>query len=273
MKKLFLLFLIMFSLNSYSQTTSSLGGSWSNSSSWTNGVPSCGTHSEIIIQRGTTIEIKNTVIDLSSCEIDIIIEGELSFDRRGNNNVSELLLGELSTITIDSGGIIAFSNKTDRYNLIKIFINGTEVWDGSDGDILNDGIINEASVDGSQNPLPVNLKYFKGYIIKNFIYFEWFTLSEVNNDYFELYKEDISLLRINGNGTTNISHRYMVKIEYEPGYYRLKQVDLDGNFIFYNYIYIGENNIEKNKFKYYNLQGVRIYDIEKCSPCIKILDE
>jgi len=49
--------------------------------------------------------------------------GIIEMERTGNSNISELLLGLYSTITIDTtGDIIAISSKNDRYYTIRIEI-------------------------------------------------------------------------------------------------------------------------------------------------------
>jgi hypothetical protein len=87
--------------------------------------------------------------------------------------------------------------------------------------------------------LPIEVSDFKAYLLENkTVQLHWETKSEVNNNYFILEKSTngkdfIDFLRIDGSGTTNVSHAYSV-IDQEPfsglSYYRLKQVDFDGQF-------------------------------------------
>jgi hypothetical protein len=248
----------------YGQTTTALGGSWNNAGSWDNGVPSCGSHTNIIIPNNTIIEIKNTTIDLSSCDVQIDLEGTLDFDRRGNGgNVAELLLGSNSSIVVQNGGVLAYSNKNSQYNTIKIIIGGTEVWDGTDGDILSDGIINGASVDGSQVPLPVELAYFKVEEVNNELCFRWKTYSEINNDYFIIQKLNndmfINLGYLTGYGTTNTEKYYEYTTELQEGYFRLVQVDFDGHKKYYDLVgfFFNHEQID-TEIQYYNLNGQKI---------------
>ena len=269
MKKYLLLFTaILISILTYSQTTTALGGSWENSTSWDNGVPSCGTHTNIVIPNNVIIEIKNTTIDLSSCDVQIVINGTLDFDRRGNTNVSELSLGSNSSITIQSGGMLAYSNKTNQYNTIKVLIGGIEVWDGSDGDITTDGIINAASNNGSQTPLPVELAYFKVEENNNKLLFKWKTYSEINNDYFIIEKlengKTITVGYLMGYGTTNTEKYYEYVTDLLEGYFRLTQVDFDGKTKSYDYVsfFLRQSN-ENTEVRYFNLNGKEISNLQR----------
>lgn len=84
--------------------------------------------------------------------------------------------------------------------------------------------------------LPVDLTYFKAERVDNRIELEWQTASEYINDYFELQAsvdgrafETINF--ITGNGTTNIKTTYnRTLIDSEYIFFRLKQVDYDGQF-------------------------------------------
>ncbi|MEM9848565.1 MAG: SdrD B-like domain-containing protein, partial [Bacteroidota bacterium] len=87
--------------------------------------------------------------------------------------------------------------------------------------------------------LPVELLSFKAQANKDHIDLVWVTASERNNSHFELERSEDGktfkqIARIEGNGTTieEISYAYedlevVANVTY---YYRLKQVDFDGNF-------------------------------------------
>ena len=91
--------------------------------------------------------------------------------------------------------------------------------------------------------LPVGLSHFT--IIRNEKneYYEcsWSTRSEKNNEYFELEKSSdginfIKITKIHGAGTTNKStdYRFIDKEVFpETTYYRLKQIDFNGDFKYY----------------------------------------
>ncbi len=88
--------------------------------------------------------------------------------------------------------------------------------------------------------LPVSLVNFTGQLVKDQVQLNWQTASEFNNDHFEIdHSADgihfSSIGNVKGNGTTAIPHDYKF-LDANPAngnnYYRLKQVDLDGNYTF-----------------------------------------
>jgi len=90
--------------------------------------------------------------------------------------------------------------------------------------------------------LPVSLLNFNANCINKNVKLNWHTESELNNDYFDVERSNdgnsyASLLRVNGNGTTNEPHQYFAYDE-QPlagtNYYRLKQVDFNGATTYYN---------------------------------------
>jgi len=95
-------------------------------------------------------------------------------------------------------------------------------------------------VSNDNNPLPVNLLSFTSSVIKNDVILKWSTLSEINNQGFNVQRKIdgvslrdwVNIGYVKGNGTTNQIHNYqftdknLQKGRYE---YRLKQVDYNGN--------------------------------------------
>ena len=110
------------------------------------------------------------------------------------------------------------------------------------GGVVNP-IIGGGSIGGSvtvcTRPLPVELKYFKVEMCKNNVCLNWATLTEINNDRFDLEKstdalvfEKIGVVKskaINGNSTTELLYDF---VDSNPSgtfiYYRLHQFDFDG---------------------------------------------
>jgi hypothetical protein len=90
---------------------------------------------------------------------------------------------------------------------------------------------------GNGSPLPVSLTYFKAVLENEKVNLSWQTLSELNNDYFEVEKTTDGnnftvVAKVNGAGNFNGVLNYAA-IDNSPAkgksYYRLKQVDFDGN--------------------------------------------
>ena len=102
--------------------------------------------------------------------------------------------------------------------------------------------------------LPITLIYFdfKYNKINGSININWSTGSEINNDYFQIEKSKngldfnpIGIIRGSGNSTITINYSYTDDDPILPiTYYRLKQVDYDGNFTYSKIIYCNPLNGE-----------------------------
>lgn len=97
---------------------------------------------------------------------------------------------------------------------------------------------------GTSGVVPVELTSFAANVVNNNVTLEWSTATETNNQGFELQRKagegDFQVFGfVNGNGTTTTPQSYsVVDKNLEPGtyYYRLKQIDFDGQFEFSNVI-------------------------------------
>jgi len=106
-------------------------------------------------------------------------------------------------------------------------------------------------------PLPVELVHFDGEYVQldRVNRLTWKTVSEHNNDYFELQKsydgmhyQTIDIIDGNGNSNEVIEYSYDDNnLGYETNYYRLRQVDFDGAFEYSNIIAIS-NNLDTDYF-------------------------
>lgn len=121
--------------------------------------------------------------------------------------------------------------------------------------------------------LPVELSLFTGNCNSDKIKLKWTTESETNNDYFEIqFSKDGNnfekIATVDGIGNSNTTKNYELDIDnrlFETGYFRLKQLDFDGEFEYSNIIYVNCNNDEPN-VKVINGQLV-ISNIEKIVNC------
>jgi hypothetical protein len=85
-------------------------------------------------------------------------------------------------------------------------------------------------------PVPVTLLSFTGVLQNKEVLLNWQTTAEFNNDHFDVERsadgvDFIRIGRVNGNGTTELPHNYSMT-DSRPfnglNYYRLNQVDFDG---------------------------------------------
>lgn len=97
----------------------------------------------------------------------------------------------------------------------------------------------------SDAPLPVLLAFFNYSVRKNSVTLNWATQQEINNKGFEIEREDINNIAagwvnigfVLGGGTTNETKYYSFsdeKLMTSRYNYRLKQIDLNGNFEYHN---------------------------------------
>ena len=110
------------------------------------------------------------------------------------------------------------------------------------------------------SPLPIQLLYFTGYYNDNKVILDWKTATEINNDFFTVYKsKDLILIselgRIQGSGNSNLPIEYSY-LDYEPvNYYYLCQTDFDGKFECFDWIYIQLPEKFDNFTKFYDVLG------------------
>ncbi len=99
--------------------------------------------------------------------------------------------------------------------------------------------------------LPVELIEQKAECIDQGVLISWTTASEVNNDYFQIEKsEDLKVWNVvdvvKGNGNSNSVVNYQLidpKVNSNTSYYRIKQVDYDGKFEYFQILSV---SCEKN---------------------------
>ncbi|MGL1889203.1 MAG: T9SS type A sorting domain-containing protein [Reichenbachiella sp.] len=103
------------------------------------------------------------------------------------------------------------------------------------------------------NALPVELLSFDAQVLKSEIVLNWVTASEVENDYFILERSKDGVLykqiaKIDGNGTTNEQEEYKHYDDqpfFGTSYYRLSQVDFDGQIEIFDPISVNNDNWQK----------------------------
>lgn len=106
---------------------------------------------------------------------------------------------------------------------------------------------------------PVELVYFNGTYSNGVASLNWQTSQEINNNRFELYRsldgndfELAATIAGAGNSSTPINYSYQDHINLNGNnvYYKLKQIDINGNFTFSNVIRLSTGN-NNESFKIY----------------------
>jgi hypothetical protein len=114
--------------------------------------------------------------------------------------------------------------------------------------------------------LPVELLYFEGSPYPSFNSLKWSTASEHNSDYFDIERSiDGEIWKVvgnklaSGNSTVVINYSYLDSFDdLVIHYYRLKQVDYDGQYKMYGPIGLDNTKSFKKVVKYINLIGQEV---------------
>jgi len=117
-------------------------------------------------------------------------------------------------------------------------------------------------VTGIEDPLPIELSYFKATLKNDNVLVEWETLSETNNDYFEvensfdgIHFNTIHFIYGSINSISPINYSVVCDIS-EDSYYRLKQVDIDGTTNYSKIIFINHNELSNMVIGIFDLNGI-----------------
>lgn len=119
--------------------------------------------------------------------------------------------------------------------------------------------------------LPVELIYFDGVENSSYNNIVWSTASEHNSDYFQIERsingedwEVVGIKSASGYSTTKIDYSHLDSFEESViNYYRLKQVDYNGQFKIYGPIDIDNTKRSKKIIKYLNLIGQEVSPNER----------
>jgi hypothetical protein len=169
-------------------------------------------------------------------------------DRSGTANLTSATV----TLYYKTTGVADWITDPSNLRIAKTIGAGTQWNDvGGTGSAISNGTITSnafttfskftfANASGGTNPLPVELLSFTGTPSKGQVDLEWITLSEMNNDYFTVEKsiDGITfeeLTKVDGGGNTTNRREYHT-VDTNPftgvNYYRLKQTDYDGGFVY-----------------------------------------
>jgi len=115
--------------------------------------------------------------------------------------------------------------------------------------------------------LPITLISFEGTPEERCNQLKWVTASEQNNDYFTLEKtldgksyEIVTIMNGAGNSNSLLSYHFEEYQPWEMTYYRLKQTDYDGKFVYSDLISVYRPNKEKKVLRIINILGQEVDD-------------
>lgn len=217
----------------------------------------------------------NLTINISGSSILILAAG---LDAQNNLTVNVDAGGDLSVygdFEAKNGVSVAINGTASIYGDLSLNANGTIEIDGSltvDGDIITSGNNNQAigsgtlivtgavdadfavapTVSTDTGSLPIDLVYFNARMENsNTIVFEWETRSELNNEIFIIEMSENGMAWIeftseNGAGTSSEAIHYelseMVKSNSTKLYFRLKQVDYNGDYAYSKIVSVSNTN-------------------------------
>ncbi len=276
-------------------TTNKIDADWTDNGDWTGTAPDYDSNQSATIAHNSTVNgnpivinnghtlIINAGIVLSTDETitvkeggTLIVNGEIS----GTDGGKEIKI-EKGTLTVNAGGSIDWAGGwVSDDNPVTITING-DVAIGGDmsnkvtidgggsidvsGTLNNDGgsifgctLSSDRCCTGSGCSLPIDLLSFDAIYNNGFVYLQWTTATELDNDFFtveRLAQNDKWLIvaELDGAGTSSAVRHYQ-HVDRKPPhgtqYYRLKQTDFDGSFTYSSII--SANSLSGNfKLTYY----------------------
>ncbi len=248
-------------------TTSIKDGNWCITGTWDHGIPD--PSKDTITISGTdsiNAECRGTLIIGSQCSLHIIGCGILVVQNIQFNNGCIVIIDEGATLII-LNDLINNNNSNNITINGNLFVTGN-INNGVGADINGNGTIIASSVSGSccimgidpitisgsvvitdsiiVNTLPIELLNFEVSLIDNEVKIDWATSSEINTDLFIIEKSN-NLINFNmldivfavGNSNENIEYSiYDINPTNGINYYRLKQVDKNGFYKYFDTKYI-----------------------------------
>lgn len=194
----------------------------------------------------------------------------------GNYGVN-LYTANISGLIDNSFTILKRSTTSTTYADWATFDSSTEIpLGGENGRTVTSGYsqktgfteFSKFGVGNSSDPLPVSLLYFTAEVITNeHVRLKWETVSEQNNDRFELERSSDGIVFniigiVDGNGNTNESINYSFDDKfplYGINYYRFRQVDYDGKWEYSNMVAVTLLEETDIPIYIYNLLGQNVW--------------
>jgi hypothetical protein len=260
------LLIIGLSVASHAQDKTAGTGNWHNAGTWSpSGVP--GDDDIILIPAGSVVTVLGT--DHTLHNAILIIEGELIMESTCGfcfNYGSLTFTGPASGVIIEEGGKVtdgtAFGGDSHF-----ISVQGETFWSGDDCSSncgTHEGNYTAPAGGSSEpeelsNPLPVEMLYFTGNFSEGAVLLKWATAAELNNSHFEIDRSvdnfdfhKIGEVKGNGNSNTRIEYSFRdnaLPLVYNVLYYRIKQVDFDGQYVYHEFIAVTNETHESMVMK------------------------
>lgn len=232
-------FALFFFLTTFAAPVDSViinNGNWSLTSSWSlKRMPVSG---DTVVIPAATVLVINQNINIPNVDLFIKVAGSLDFQ------VGKLDLGPNSTILLLAGGSI---NNFNGNNSEYIKIGGIKKYSGSDGIIYGPAYASSTTgvepggfTSMTSAALPVTFIGFNIARQNSDILVQFSTAQETNASRFDIERSEdgaswnaIATLTAAGNAATLQTYSYTDRnVTAKTAYYRVKQVDIDGRFIY-----------------------------------------
>ena len=219
---------------------------------------------DILVNEGCNLTVESTVSNRPSCSASGADSGDgLKVDLISGNKT--LQTGSSNSTLYDSytlsgPGVIRVTLKANRMDEIATY---NVIYSDCDNCLIT---------------LPIELIYFNGKRegSDNILY--WSTSSEINNDRFELYSSEdgeywelVGIVNGSGNSSEIINYNYIHRTN-KNLYYKLKQVDYDGKFKYFDIVYIKLDKDIPISTKYFDLIGNQLNSEPKSGLYIEVIE-
>lgn len=269
--------ILLLSINLFGQFQTIDSGNWDTGSNWfNNNIPPTngGNNITVTINENNTIFLDGNLNPNNNFTLNIYGHLEINGDLIVRNNMI-INVYEGGTLIVDGdfitqnnsnftiNGEISVTGDIEVGNGANLDGSGT-IYVGGNHNLPTDSDIN--IIDGS---LPIELLFFEAKRIGDYVVLSWSTATEINNDYFTLYRSTDGFdWEIIGNimGAGNSNHKIDYEhIDYNPytsiTYYKLEQTDFDGTTESFRYAVI--DGVKIDYIKIYNIGRSTVVESSK----------
>jgi len=211
----------------------------------------------IIIPEDVEFEIKWEAFDLTTLngDVTVIIEGDDDDggEMKFNKNGAKIVINTGDQIIIDPDNEEGLESE-NAHGQVKVDTDGTDyTGHGLDDIVEAGGVQGDGTLGAAPANLPVEWVRFSAIANGEEVLISWTTATEENNDYYQVeYSTDgvnfEVIAEITGAGTSDIENNYRYT-HYAPAngmnYYRIRQVDFNGEFSFTSIMAVEMSNDEE----------------------------
>lgn len=198
------------------------------------------------------------------------------------DNLSSTLIDGEYTISLTGEGFLSLQNSLSQLTIVKRVNGGNWFCPGQHNTATGDlslptlsrsgisGFSNFGYAGGATNVLPISLVSFDAKCDGSTVTVKWSTASESNNKEFLIEESDDAIFwkttkTIPGAGNSNTNKNYATTVEtsyFGGSYFRLKQIDYNGDFETFDPVYVNCEKKVKNEVKIYPNPAIDYANVE-----------